>query len=298
MARQDHLSEPTDRFQMHGVEPAQPSRPVPEPHAPPGRRMSPGLPLWPFVLLLLAGAGGFAGWYWWNHRSTPLELPSPVAAPEPIAAPVPAPPPAPALPPSDRTDPLVRTQFGALSSHPSLAKWLEATDLVRRFVAAVFAVAQGDSPRQALNFLEPAGAFRAQEKVGRRNGVRSVRSFIDPESYRRYDLIADVLDSVEISKVAAAYAELAPLFEMAHAEIAPPGTTFAATLGKAVGRLAALPLPDEKVELEAHGAVYRYADPKLEALSAAEKHLLRMGPKNMSRVQGKLKELAAALQPE
>jgi hypothetical protein len=41
--------------------------------------------------------------------------------------------------------------------------------------------------------------------------------------------------------------------------------------------------------------VYEYADPKLEALSPAQKALLRMGPRNVPRVQAKLRELAAAL---
>ncbi|HLM44689.1 MAG TPA: DUF3014 domain-containing protein, partial [Myxococcaceae bacterium] len=51
----------------------------------------------------------------------------------------------------------------------------------------------------------------------------------------------------------------------------------------------------EPVELTPKGALYAYADPRLEALGAAEKHLLRMGPENMRKVQTKLTELAGAL---
>ena len=41
--------------------------------------------------------------------------------------------------------------------------------------------------------------------------------------------------------------------------------------------------------------VYEYADPRLEAMTPAQKALLRMGPRNVPRVQAKLRELAAAL---
>ena len=37
------------------------------------------------------------------------------------------------------------------------------------------------------------------------------------------------------------------------------------------------------------------ADEKLEDLSDAQKHLLRMGPKNTAKIQGKLREIAKAL---
>ena len=41
--------------------------------------------------------------------------------------------------------------------------------------------------------------------------------------------------------------------------------------------------------------LYTFADPKLEALPAGEKLLLRMGPDNAAVVKGKLKELRAII---
>ena len=43
------------------------------------------------------------------------------------------------------------------------------------------------------------------------------------------------------------------------------------------------------------GIGYGYADPKLEAMPAAQKQLLRMGPENARAVQAKLREIALAL---
>jgi hypothetical protein len=41
--------------------------------------------------------------------------------------------------------------------------------------------------------------------------------------------------------------------------------------------------------------MYEYADRKLEALTPAQKQLLRMGPSNVARIQAKLREVQAAL---
>ena len=40
---------------------------------------------------------------------------------------------------------------------------------------------------------------------------------------------------------------------------------------------------------------YAWADDELEALSGAQRHFLRMGPENVSLIQGKLRELRAAM---
>jgi hypothetical protein len=40
---------------------------------------------------------------------------------------------------------------------------------------------------------------------------------------------------------------------------------------------------------------YKYDDPKLEALTLAQKQLLRMGPRNVRLIQAKLREMAPYL---
>jgi hypothetical protein len=54
-------------------------------------------------------------------------------------------------------------------------------------------------------------------------------------------------------------------------------------------------VPPSDIRVKPKGALYQFADPELEARSASEKHLLRMGPENMRKVQVKLSELAGAL---
>jgi hypothetical protein len=55
------------------------------------------------------------------------------------------------------------------------------------------------------------------------------------------------------------------------------------------------PVMTQPPRLEPKGANFRFADDKLESLGPVEKHLLRMGPRNTKLVQGKARELAAAL---
>jgi hypothetical protein len=76
-----------------------------------------------------------------------------------------------------------------------------------------------------------------------------------------------------------------------------PGGGFRRALDKAIGALLAVPVLPADVELLPHAVGFRYADPKLEALTPAQKQFLRIGPRNVRLVQGKLRELAAALTP-
>jgi hypothetical protein len=194
--------------------------------------------------------------------------------------------PAEPLPPRDQTDPLVKQAISRLCAAPGLASFLASDDLVRRLVTAVDNVARGESPGTQLPSLAPEGAF----KTVRRHG----RLYVDPRSYKRYDRIADTLAAIDMQSCAGAYTQLKPLLDRAYREIGQPGHTFDGALARAIKRVGAVPLPKGEIEVVQH-VFYRYADPELEALPAADKHLLRMGPRNMRIVQAKLRELAAAL---
>jgi len=56
--------------------------------------------------------------------------------------------------------------------------------------------------------------------------------------------------------------------------------------------------PEDDPELTEGVLVYTYVDPKLESLSAAQKHLLRMGPTNALSIQRWLNQLNQELSKE
>jgi hypothetical protein len=191
------------------------------------------------------------------------------------------------------SDLVVRELASEISSHPKLAAWLVNEDLVRRFVASVDNIASGVSPQAHLDFLRPKEGFEVDQQ---RNGVL----VIEADSYGRYDLVAQVFASLDTEGTVALYRELKPLIDEAYAEIGPADAKFDDRLDRAFDRLLAVPVLEEPAQVEQLIVTYSWADEKLEALSGAQRHFLRMGPDNVSLIQGKLGELRAALadQPE
>ncbi|WP_426752199.1 DUF3014 domain-containing protein [Myxococcus sp. Y35] len=222
-----------------------------------------------------------------RHESRPLEevLPAPTdAASTTAAAPTAAAPPEVSLPEQDDE---VRSLASQLSPEPELARWMSEKDLIRRLTAAVATIAEGSSPRTMLGFLAPTGAFQVTQVDG--------TTVIDPASYTRYDTVARVIGSIDAHGAASVYRELKPLIDQANAEISPPGQTFNSSLSAAIQHLLKVPVQEGPVEVVPEGVLHAYAAPELEQLSPAQKHLLRMGPKNMRLIQAKLRELKSSL---
>ena len=218
----------------------------------------------------------------------PTPTPVPVVAPLPQA---PTPTPATTLPRLEDSDAFVRGIAATLSSHPELARWLAQASLVRTLTAVVDNVANGESPRPHLELLAPKQRFKAARKPPR-------QIVADPKGFAGYDLFADAVASVDAGLAAAAYRTLAPLFEAAYLELGHPEGGFPKALDRGIAALVELPVLPEDTALVPHAVGFRYADPKLEALTAAQKQFLRIGPRNVRLVQGKLRELQAALAPE
>jgi hypothetical protein len=80
-----------------------------------------------------------------------------------------------------------------------------------------------------------------------------------------------------------------------HGKSCSPNRTVMQTIDVASAELLRVSVPDESPEVAEKGALYAFVDPKLEGLSAAQKHLLRMGPRNAKIIQDKLRAVRAAL---
>ncbi len=189
------------------------------------------------------------------------------------------------------SDAVVRELAANLSANPKLAAWLVNEDLVRRYVNSVDNIASGVSPRKQLEFLRPNEGFKVNVKGGD-------VIVVEPSSYRRYDLPAQVFASLDTDGVVALYRELKPLIDEAYGEIGPRGRSFDSRLDAAFDQLLAVPVLTRPARVNQQVVTYAWADEELELMSAAQRHLLRMGPDNVSLIQGKLEELKAALAAE
>ncbi len=190
------------------------------------------------------------------------------------------------LPPLDQSDAIVAELVRALSSHPRVAAWLTTEGLIRNFTEVVWTIADQKTPARLLRPLRPPTPFRVLERGG------SIS--IDPRSYERYNSIAEAVSSIDARGAASLYATLKPRIEEAHRDLG-ERTSFDRTLEEALVLLLKTPVQDGGGRVAPRGIGYAFADPAVEALSPAQKQLLRMGPANARAVQAKLREIALAL---
>ena len=188
----------------------------------------------------------------------------------------------------NNSDEPVRELVNGCSSHPDFPQWLKHKNLVRRIVAVVDNIAGGVSPASHLQFLTPAGEFKVIKKEG--------TVLLDPTGYIRYQPLTMVLASIDCRKLAQVYRQLSPVLEEAYGELGYPGEKFQAALAKAIKILLDTPIIEGDIFLEEKVTTYTFADSRLEGLTEAQKHLLRMGPENTRKIQAKLRELLTALE--
>lgn len=241
--------------------------------------------LWIAVVLILAAALVTLFVLVWQRKATPppatAHTEAPPRPPRPLggdAEPI-------AVPPLNETDALVRELVQKVSSHPRVAAWLATDDLIRDFTIGVANVAQGQSATRQLTTLRPSASFQV---IQRGNELA-----IDPRSYKRYDGIAAAAQSIDPAGIARVYATLKPRIEEAARELG--DTSFDRTLERAIVQLLSTPVPDDPILVQTKGIGYEFKDPKLEALTSAQKHLLRTGPQNARMIKGSLRAIALAL---
>ena len=236
------------------------------------------------VLFILAIA---AGWYYVQTRRAATDA-APVGTGETDAAnqPLGAGGPAIDLPPLDQTDTLVRTLASGLSSHPLLVSWLATDGILRRFTVVIDNIAYGQPVRKQLTAVTPAGSFRV-------TGRGTLRA--DPRNYARYEPLTSAMESIEPVRAAQMYSMLRPRVEEAYLEMG-RGVSFDRALEQAIiALLQAPPVRGNETLVPAKPVGYAFTNPQLQALSPAQKHLLRMGPERAPRVQAKLRDIALAL---
>jgi hypothetical protein len=191
------------------------------------------------------------------------------------------------LPPLVLTDPLVRELMGRLSSSPTLAAWLATDGLIRAFAVSVENVADGTSPAKHVRALAPRAPFRTMSEGG--------AVTVDPRSYSRYDGVANAATSMDPAGLARVYSTLKPRLVEAYKELGHPEGDLDVAIERAIFHLLQTPVVEEPIVLRPRVLSFRYDRDDLEALSPAQKQLLRMGPKNVRAVQEQLRAVAREL---
>ncbi len=191
------------------------------------------------------------------------------------------------LPALDESDGFVRELVSTLSAHPTLVAWLATDELIRTFVVVVENIAEGQTPARHLGDLSLKEPFRT---AGDRQQL-----VIDPQSYARYDLIADAFNSVHVEGAVQLYEELKPLLDEAYRNLGHPDGDFHQALAQAVRQIVEVPIVDGEIALVSRTVAFQFADVSLERLTPVQRQALRMGSRNLRLVQQKLHELSSAL---
>jgi len=252
------------------------------------------------VWVVLAIAGGIGVWYYLTQRQA-APPPAAVQAQPPAPAPAPAQPailhPVPqagektaqaaALPSLNDSDPAVRGALSDLIGAEAVKSFLAPDNLIRRIVATVDNLPRTKVPLEKRPVVAVAGQFRA---LGDEE-----HATLDPSNFARYAPMVEVIGKLDMQRVADLYFRLYPLFQSAYQDLGYPDGYFNDRLIAVIDVLLATPQPNGPIALVQPNVLYEFADPKLEALPAGQKLLIRMGPENETLIKSRLSELRAAL---
>jgi DUF3014 family protein len=238
-----------------------------------------------FVVLAVAAAAI----YWFVLREKPVAPPAPVAAPPPAA---PAPPPVSHAEPSAPLPSLADSDTEMLQALSHLLGsgaegLLLRPGIVHRIVATIDNLPGNKVPQQVMLMKPPGGAFITIDESGHKA--------ISPANAARYARYVNLAAQLDIAQLVATYRHYYPLFQQAYRELGYPKGEFNDRLVEAIDDMLEAPQPEPPVALVSPRAMFDYANPDVQAVSAGQKLLIRLGPENEARVKVKLRELRRAL---
>ncbi len=252
------------------------------------------------LLLLFLFAGG--AWFFFTSQPEPIdELPPPPMAPvtatgdqvipplpgennvaaEPEFVPIREP-----LPPLDESDTKVTWALEEIVGAEALAQYLVKSQAISRIVATTDSLTSRQVPSQ-INPLRPVD----DKFIVDREGDEIVLS---PLNFARYDGYVEIVRQMDGRALIDFYQDYYPLFQQAWEQNGGQGP-FSERLVEVIDTLLETPDVTGPVYLTKPEAVYLFADPNLEAMTAGQKVLIRMGSANAAVVKEKLAEVSTML---
>jgi Protein of unknown function (DUF3014) len=249
------------------------------------------------ALVLVLGSA--AAWHWWPHLAPAPAPPPPVVAPlqpdpeataaiaHPIAAAASGDTATPALPSLTDSDTPFSAVVRKLTGDVHSGGQLVTENLIRHLVATV-----DNLPRRRLSVeLRP---LRATPGPLLATGD-DLHATLDERNAARYELPTALLSRLDMAALAQLYKSYYPLFQRAYQDLGYPHGYFNDRLVAVIDHLLATPEPNGALELVRPKVFWEYADPELEARSAGQKFMLRVGSANAALLRGKLRELRAQI---
>ena len=114
---------------------------------------------------------------------------------------------------------------------------------------------------------------------------------IAADNSARYAPVVALVHAIDSKQLVAIYVRFYPLFQQAYRELGYPDGYFNDRLVAVIDHLLATPDVKPPIALVQPKVLYQYADPELEALSAGQKAMIRVGPDNAAVLKAKLREI-------
>jgi hypothetical protein len=191
------------------------------------------------------------------------------------------------LPELQQSDAKMGDILSKLFAEQNLGEFFLVQHIIERFVVMIDNLPRQDLPVTHRPLKKIPGIFLASDVAGDK--------VIDPANYQRYEPVIRLLEKADTRQVVAVYIRLYPLFQESYEALGYPDGYFNDRLIEVIDHLQATPIVRDPIRLVQPKALYHYADPELEALSAGRKILIRTGPDNAERIKKILKEYREAL---
>jgi hypothetical protein len=191
------------------------------------------------------------------------------------------------LPALEDSDGPMAQVYEGLFGEQALGQWFNLANPVRHLVATIDNAGRDKMALKQRPVKPVPGPFRVEGD--------EERAVIHPENYQRYAPYVRLAEAVDLERLAERYFHFYPLFQQAYEELGYPEAYFNDRLVEVIDLLLATPDPRRPVVLVRPHVLYEYADPELEALTAGQKILIRVGPENAARLKARLRELRALL---
>jgi hypothetical protein len=255
--------------------------------------------VWLVLLMVLAASAVF--FYLWRQNAPQQPAPATPAIQPPVAAEA-APAirhpienaqgaaantetkPLPALMVSDTT---MQNTLADLFGPASLGKVFYEDAIIHRFVTTVDNLPRKTIPSRNLPVKPIAGTLATSAKDDNIS--------ISADNASRYTPYVRMAEAIDAKSLVSAYVHFYPLIQQDYRDLGYPKGYFNDRLIEAIDDLLAAPESKDSLQVVQPKVLYQYADTELEARSAGQKIMIRMGNENAAKVKAKLQEIRREL---
>lgn len=191
------------------------------------------------------------------------------------------------LPALNESDSAIKDALAGLWNGKTLEQFFPLKDFIRRVVATIDNLPRAKLAMRLMPVKQAPGTFLT---TGKEESLA-----ISPKNAARYAPYVRLADATDTGKLVALYVRFYRLFQQAYRELGYPQGYFNDRLIEVIDHLLAAPEVRAPVKLVQPKVFYQFADSELEARSAGQKVLMRIGNENAARIKAKLREIRREL---